>query len=74
MNWNTYRITFTEYHNECEDTDKRIVIQHQTAEDRDYPLSIVDVDYEIKKKLLDELKTKLGVGKRNMRRNMRVRE
>ena len=61
LNTKTYRITFTEYHDEIEDTDKRITIQFQSIEDMDYPLSLVDTDYEIKNKLLNELRLKLGL-------------
>ena len=61
LNTKTYRITFTEYHDNIEDSDKRITVQYQTVEERDYPLSLVDMDYEIKRNMIKELEYKLGI-------------
>ena len=57
----TYQVTFTEYHDEEEVTDKRVTVQFQVTRDMDYPLEFVDIDYEIKNKIINELKFKLGL-------------
>ena len=57
----TYRLTFTEYDNEVEDANKMVTVQYKVARDLDYPLTFVDVDYEIKRNIFNELKIKLGL-------------
>ena len=61
LNTKTYQVTFTEYHDDVEDTDKRVTVQFQVMRDMDYPLEFVDTDYEIKNKIINELYFKLGL-------------
>lgn len=55
----TYRLVFSEYHDEIEATDKRITISVQTSY---IPgLMAVDEDALVKEKILQDLKTQLGL-------------
>ena len=55
----TYRLVFSEYHDEIETTDKRITISVQTSY---IPgLMAVDQDALVKEKILEEFKQKLGL-------------
>jgi len=55
----TMVLTFTEYHDEIEATDKRITIEVQTAY---HPgLAAIDEDALIKERMLNQLKLKLGL-------------
>ena len=62
-----YKLTFTEYHDELEDTDKRITVQYcmSDVEERINNFYLTDIDYELKAKMLRELAMKLGINKQD---------